>query len=100
MVVLGLILMALAAVAVVGALFTVDGSTQLFGIDLSAAALFFVGLGAGLALMWGAGLARWGARRSLRRRREGRQLRELQEKLDRREAEERRDGQDRGERTL
>jgi hypothetical protein len=100
MVVLGLLLMGVGAVAVVGALFTADGSTQLFGVDLSATAMFFVGLGAGLAIVWGFGFSKWGTKRTLRQRRESKQLNELHEKLERREAEERKDEQDREERSF
>lgn len=100
MVVLGLLLMALGAVAVVGALFTAEGSTQLFGVDLSAMALFFVGLGAGLAIVWGFGFSKWGTKRTLRHRRESKKLDELHEKLERREAEERVEDPDRPDRSL
>src|SRR5690348_6834680 len=101
MVVLGLLLMALGAVAVVGALFTAEGSTQLFGLDISAMAMFFVGLGAGLAIVWGFGFSKWGTKRTLRQRRESKQLSELHEKLEKREkreAEERTDDRDRQDR--
>ncbi|GAA1134435.1 hypothetical protein [Nocardioides aquiterrae] len=99
MVVLGLLLMAVGAVAVVGALFTAEGSTQLFGLDISALAMFFVGLGAGLAIVWGFGFSKWGTKRTLRQRRESKQLSELHEKLEKREAEERADENDRQERS-
>ena len=100
MVVLGLLLMAVGAIAVVGALFTADGSTQLFGVDISAMAMFFVGLGAGLAIVWGFGFSKWGTKRTLRQRRESKQLNELHEKLERREAEERADDRDRQDRSF
>ena len=100
MVVLGLLLMALGAVAVVGALFTAEGSAQLFGLDLSALAMFFVGLGAGLAIVWGFGFSKWGTKRTLRQRRESRKLDELQQKLERREAEEHRNDPDRQDRSF
>jgi hypothetical protein len=99
MVVLGLLLMALGAVAVVGALFTAEGSTQLFGLDISAMGMFFVGLGAGLAIVWGFGFSKWGTKRTLRQRRESKQLSELHEKLEKREAEERADDRDRQDRS-
>ena len=99
MVVLGLLLMAVGAVAVVGALFTAEGSTQLFGVDISAMAMFFVGLGAGLAIVWGFGFSKWGTKRTLRQRRESKQLSELHEKLEKREAEERAEDRDRQDRS-
>ncbi|MCB8955324.1 MAG: hypothetical protein H6529_02455 [Nocardioides sp.] len=89
MVVLGLILMALGAVAIVAALFTAQGSVELLGTDISALAMFFVGLGAGLAILWGFGFSKWGTKRTLRQRRESKKLNELSEQLERREAEQR-----------
>ena len=94
MVVLGLILIGLGAVAIVAALFTAEGSNvELLGTDISALAMFFVGLGAGLAILWGFGFTKWGTKRSLRARRESKQLSELHEKLEKREADERRDAE-------
>ena len=92
MVVLGLILIGLGAVAILAALFTVEGSNvELLGTDISAMALFFIGLGAGLAIVWGFGFTKWGTKRTLRQRRESKQLEELHEKLEKHEAAERRD---------
>ena len=60
MVVLGLVLIGLGALAIVAALVTVEGSNvELLGTDISALALFFVGLGAGLAIVWGFGFTKW-----------------------------------------
>jgi len=92
MVVLGLILIGLGALAIVAALFTAEGSNvELLGTDISAMALFFVGLGDGLAILWGFGFTKWGTKRSLRQRRESKQLDELHEKLEKHESEESRD---------
>ena len=92
MVVLGLILIGLGALAIVAALFTVEGSNvELLGTDISAMALFFVGLGAGLAIVWGFGFTKWGTKRTLRQRRESKQLEQLHEKLEKHESSERRD---------
>jgi hypothetical protein len=92
MVVLGLILIGLGAAAVVAALLTADGSNvELLGTDIGATALFFLGLGAGLAIVWGFGFSKWGTKRTLRQRRESKQLEELHEKLEKHEAGERRD---------
>ncbi|MCB0896655.1 MAG: hypothetical protein KDB43_15015, partial [Nocardioidaceae bacterium] len=52
-------------------------------------AMFFVGLGAGLAILWGFGFSKWGTKRTLRQRRESKKLNELSEQLERREAEQR-----------
>jgi hypothetical protein len=90
--VLGLILIAAGAVAVIAALGTAKGTNvELLGTDVGAIAMFFIGLGAGVAILWGVGLTKWGTKRSLRQRRESRKLNELSEKLDRRESERRED---------
>ena len=92
MVVLGLILIGLGALAIVAALVTAEGSNvELLGTDISALALFFVGLGAGLAIVWGFGFTKWGTKRSLRQRRESKQLEELHDKLEKHQASERND---------
>jgi hypothetical protein len=96
MVILGLILIGLGAVAIVAALFTAEGSNvELLGTDISAMALFFVGLGAGLAILWGFGFTKWGTKRTLRQRRESKQLHELHEKLEKHEARDDKDVDDR-----
>ena len=100
MVVLGLLLMGLGVVAVVAALFTAEGTVELLGTDISALTMFFVGLGAGLAILWGFGFSKWGTRRTLRHRRESRRLSELSEQLERHETERREDEQDREDRSL
>jgi len=100
MVVLGLILMALGAVAIVAALFTAQGSVELLGTDISALAMFFVGLGAGLAILWGFGFSKWGTKRTLRQRRESKRLDELSQKLEQREAEQRDGDADREDRSI
>ena len=99
MVVLGLILMALGAVAIVAA-FTAQGSVELLGTDISALAMFFVGLGAGLAILWGFGFSKWGTKRTLRQRRESKRLDELSQKLEQREAEQRDGDADREDRSI
>ncbi|WP_395696361.1 hypothetical protein [Nocardioides sp.] len=100
MVVLGLILMALGAIAIVAALFTAHGTVELLGTDISATAMFFVGLGAGLAILWGFGFSKWGTKRTLRQRRESKRLGELSEKLEQREAEQRDGDADRDDRSV
>ncbi len=77
MVLLGLILIAAGALAVVAAFLTAEGTVQLLGTDLTAFGLFLVGLGAGLALWWGFELSKFGTRRSLRHRRESKRLQQL-----------------------
>ncbi|HEY0951851.1 hypothetical protein [Nocardioides sp.] len=97
MVILGLLLIALGAVAIVAAVGTVEGTgVELLGTDISPLALFFIGLGAGVAILWGFGLTKWGTKRTLRQRRESKRLSELSEKLDEREAERREEERERG----
>ena len=90
--VIGLILMLVGALAVVAAVFTADGSNvELLGLDVSALGLYLIGLGSGLAILWGFTISKWGTKRSLRQRRESKQLEDLSEKLDQRDAERRSD---------
>ncbi|MBZ5739107.1 hypothetical protein [Nocardioides mangrovi] len=87
--VLGLILIALGALAIIAAVGTVDGSTELLGVGIGDLTLFLIGVGSGVALLLGFSLTKWGTKRSLRHRRESKRLGELSEKLDRQEAERR-----------
>ena len=97
MVILGLLLIALGAVAIVAAVGTAEGSgVELLGTDVGAMAMFFIGLGAGVAILWGFGLTKWGTKRSIRQRRESKKLSELSEKLDEREAERREEQREQG----
>lgn len=91
MVVLGILLMVIGALAVVAALFTASGTVELLGFDVSAMVMFFVGLGAGLAILWGFGFSRWGTKRSLRQRRENKRMAEMARQVDRHESEKRRE---------
>ena len=100
MVVLGLLLMGLGAVAIVAVLVTAEGTVELLGTDISATAMFFVGLGAGVAILWGFGFSKWGTKRTLRKRRESKQLSELSEKLERHEGERGDEGHDREGRSI
>ena len=87
MLVLGLLLMAAGVLAILAALATASGTVELLGTHLSALTIFFLGVGAGLALLWGFTVTKFGTRRTLRHRRESRRLSELSAKLDRVEAE-------------
>jgi len=94
MILLGLVLIALAALAIVAALFTaeiVGTDVEFLGVEVGPVALFLIGLGAGLAIWWGFWLFKAGSARSLARRREQKRLHELSEKLDQVEADRRRD---------
>jgi membrane protein implicated in regulation of membrane protease activity len=83
MVILGLLLIVLGALAIVAAVFTNDGSASLLGIDMSVLAVFLVGVAAGAFILWGWSILKYGTKQGLRQRRERRKLTELSEKLDR-----------------
>lgn len=90
--VFGLLLLIVGALAVVAAVFTADGTNvEFLGLDLTALGIYLIGLGSGLAILWGFGLTKWATRRSLRQRREHKRLDELSDQLDRRESERRED---------
>ena len=89
MLILGLVLVALGALAIVVVLLDGSGDVAVIGIDMSAVAIFVLGVLAGAAVLWGVTLMKFGARRSLRHRRERAQLTELSQKLDRVESERR-----------
>ena len=76
MIVLGLLLIVGGLLAVAAALLSTSGSATFLGADVGAATIFFFGLAAGLAVLWGYSITKLGARRSWRLRRENRQLRE------------------------
>jgi hypothetical protein len=97
MVLLGLVLILLAALAIVAALFTAEvkgSNVEFLGVDVGPVTLFLIGLGAGLAIWWGFWILKSGSKRSLARRREEKRLTELSEKLDRVDAERRADVDD------
>ena len=94
MLLLGLILIALGALAIVAAVVTVElvgGDIELIGIELTPLGLFLIGVAAGAAVLWGFDIFKWGTKRGPARRREQKQLNELSEKLDRADAERRHD---------
>jgi len=85
MVIIGLVLIALGAVAIVCGVFTaeIDGQNlKLAGIELSPTALFIVGVAAAVAIWWGLWLLKSGSKRSWARRKEQKRLEELSQKLD------------------
>jgi hypothetical protein len=88
----GLLLMVLGVLAVLAAVFTATGeSVEVLGLDISAVGLYLLGLGSGVAILWGFSISKWGTKRTLRQRREARKIDELQSKLDRRDAAQRDD---------
>jgi hypothetical protein len=97
MLILGLVLIGAGAALIVAAVFTAEvtgGQLEIIGIEVGAVALFLLGVAAGVAILWGFSIGKFGARRSLRQRRENDRLSELSEKLDRVEAERRGDADD------
>ncbi len=87
MVILGLLLIILGAIAILSAVFVSQGSAELLGIDMSSLSIFLVGVAAGAAILWGYSILKWGTRRGLEHRRERKKLNELSTKLDQVEAE-------------
>jgi hypothetical protein len=91
MVALGLLLIALGGAVIVAAAFDLEGSASVLSTDLGAFPVFLIGVGAGVAVLWGFGILKYGAKRSFQRRRESKKLEELSEKLDQVEAERKHD---------
>jgi hypothetical protein len=94
MFVIGLLLMLFGALAIVAALFASSGTAEFLGLDVSSLGIFLIGLAAGLAILWGWTVSKFGVKRSIQHRRESKQLQELSQKLDRVEEEKRRDPDD------
>lgn len=97
MLILGLVLVGAGAALIVAAVFTAEvsgGQLEVLGLEVGAVTLFLLGVAAGLAILWGFTIGKFGARRSMRQRRENNRLNELSEKLDRVEAERRGDADD------
>lgn len=87
MVILGLLLILMGALAIVAVVFDVDSiRVDLLGAEISALGLFLLGVGSGVAILWGLWILKFGTKRSLKHRREQKELAELNEKLDRAEA--------------
>lgn len=83
MVILGLVLIGLGALAVLAAIFVSEGTAQLLGMELTSLAIFLVGVAAGACMLWGFMILKYGTKRELRLRKERKQLTELSQKLDR-----------------
>ena len=78
MLILGLLLVAAGAAVIVAAVFTAEvtgGHIEIIGIEVGAITLFVLGIAAGVAILWGFSIGKFGARRSLRQRRESQRLR-------------------------
>lgn len=95
MVILGLLLMGVGVVAILSAVFVSEGQGELLGVDMSTLGIFLVGVGAGVAVLWGYTILKFGTRRELKARKERKELNELSAKLDRAEAERKNDDEPR-----
>jgi hypothetical protein len=91
MVILGLLLIILGAIAILSAVFVSEGSGELLGVEMSSLAIFLVGVAAGAAVLWGYTLLKWGTKRTIAHRRERKELNRLSQKLDRVDSEHRED---------
>ncbi len=91
MFVVGLLLILFGALAIVAAMFGSDGTADFLGQELSPLAIFLIGLAAGVAILWGYSIAKFGVHRSIQHRRESKKLQELSEKLDKVDEQKRRD---------
>ena len=92
MVIVGLVLIVLGALAIVCGVFTAEvdaGQLQFLGQDLSPMALFLIGVGSSVAIWWGLWILKSGSKRSWARRKEQKRLEELSDKLDHVEAQRR-----------
>jgi membrane-bound ClpP family serine protease len=94
MFVVGLLLVLFGALAIIGAAFGSEGNAELMGMDLSAFWIFVIGVAAGVAILWGYTIAKFGVKRSFQHRRESKQLQELSEKLDKVDEDKRREVDD------
>ena len=93
MVILGLLLILLGALAIVAVVLDIESiQVDLLGAEISSLTLFFIGVASGVAILWGFGILKFGTKRSLQHRREQKELAELNEKLDKAEAERKADG--------
>lgn len=74
MVILGLLLIVVGALAVLAAVFATEGTVEMLGFGLSGLAVFLIGVAAGAVVLWGISLIRWGTKRGLARRRDRKEL--------------------------
>lgn len=82
MVALGALLMVLGGLAIAAAVFVSDGTGEVLGLELDAVVIFLLGVGAGLAILWGWGLVKGGTKRAMRERKERKKIDELSAKLE------------------
>jgi len=91
MVILGLLLIIVGAVAVASAIFVSEPGTggELLGFEVTTIESFLVGVAAGAAILWGFSILKWGTKRGLAHRKERKELNKLSERRDRAESERR-----------
>ncbi|PUA82829.1 hypothetical protein [Nocardioides currus] len=91
MVILGLLLIILGAIAVLSAVFVSEPGTggELLGFDVTTIQSFLIGVAAGAAILWGFSILKWGTKRGIAQRKERKELNKLSERLDRAESERR-----------
>ena len=84
MLLLGLVLLVIGVLVLLAGIFTAGdaGNASLIGIHLGATAVFLLGVFAGVAILWGLSLSKFGGKRQLRQRREQRRLQGLAAKLE------------------
>jgi len=89
MLALGLVLMVLAGLLLLAGIFGAgdEGAASLLGIHLGATSVFLLGVAAGLALLFGFSLTKWGGKRQWRQTRERRRLEKVARRYDEVEAE-------------
>jgi hypothetical protein len=80
MLVLGLLLIAIGVFGILAAVFSTSGTASFLGADLGARTIFLLGVVAGVAILWGFTISKFGVRRTIRQRRETKRLRELSER--------------------
>lgn len=91
MVLLGVLLMIVGALAIAAGVMLNSGTVEFLGGNVSAPAIFLVGVAAGAAVIWGFSILKYGTKRGLQHRRERKDLDELSRKLDKVEAERHKD---------
>ena len=85
MVILGLLLIVVGALAIVCGVFTseVEGTQlQFLGQDIGPVALFLVGVGSAVLIWWGLWILKSGSKRSWAKRKEQKRLEKLSDQLD------------------
>ena len=95
MVALGLVLLVVGALVLVAGIFTTGdagGGASILGVHLGTTSIFLLGVFAGVAIVWGLGITRFGGKRHLQQRKEKRHLQKMAARLEEMERSERKDG--------